>query len=146
MIKQIDLIESIPLDETGTGIVYPYGDYVIKIHKYLTNFQEEYKTQLNLFQACVKVPKPYGFVDTLSSEGNTKGLMMDRIFGENLWNIKGELKDKLTKKMEEEIKKAENLGFYLHDREINNAMVDFKENVFLIDFDKCKSPKRNNFY
>ena len=103
----------------------------------------EYSLCKKLYDRGISVPKPYGVFRVELDDKRTIGFVMDRINGETLMYYKAHKSNEKEakifaekiKEMQEEIKKASDLGFLLDDRTENNAMVDEEKNrVVLIDF------------
>ena len=105
-----------------------------------SSLKNEYDVHLDLYNKGIKVPKPYDLVNISWHSKKGIGLMMERIYGINLENLLF-FKKFFHQKMIQEVKKAKDLGFKLNDRRDINTLINFKGEIFLIDFNDCESPK-----
>lgn len=151
--------EDFAIRHGGHSDIYLAGDKAIKVLRgyFYSTFEEpvynranmgrckilledEFQVGRDLFEGGVSVPKYYGvFRVKLDKMKNSLGLLMDRIDGENLENLRGKIDSNLWRRYSDfmygEIQNARDIGFVLGDRAARNVVVSKRGELFLIDFE-----------
>ncbi len=135
--------------------VYEMGDKAVKTFEAghlipqdeSSRLKKELDVAMELYNAGVRVPKPYGVFRIEINGRKTFGYVMQCIDGKNLdeFNV-FEGRNEYEQIAKDEVDKAKSQGFVLHDRWCGNVMVSDNSQVYLIDFDGCESPRQDKAY